>query len=107
MPPAIQVSMNTAMPSWNQRGAAVRGAVRYWYRIVSGCSAIAFTLPANSLRKIRSRAAVWSSVATCTSSWFMIVFIRSLAAIVSNAKLSGEICTIMKLRGRTETPALP
>jgi len=36
----------------------------------------------------------------------MIVFIRSLAAIVSKAKLSGEICTIMKLRGRTETQTL-
>ena len=37
----------------------------------------------------------------------MIVFMRSLAAIVSNAKLNGAICTIIVLRGTTETPALP
>ena len=65
------------------------------------------TLPPNSRRNMRSRPVAWSIVATCTSSWFMIVFIRSFAAIVSNAKLRGETCTIIVLRGTTETPALP
>ena len=37
----------------------------------------------------------------------MMVFIRSLAAMVSNAKLRGETCTIIVLRGTTDTPALP
>jgi hypothetical protein len=30
-----------------------------------------------------------------------------LAAIVSKVKLSGATCTIMVLRGTTDTPALP
>jgi hypothetical protein len=56
---------------------------------------------------MRSRPLAWSIVATWTSSWFMIVFIRSLAAMVSKAKLRGDTCTIIMLRGTTETPALP
>ena len=37
----------------------------------------------------------------------MIVFMRSLAAIVSNAKLSGAICTRSVSRGTVVAPALP
>ncbi len=49
----------------------------------------------------------WSIVATWTSSWFMSVFSRSLAAIVSKAKWMGAIWTVSALRGTTEAPALP
>ena len=37
----------------------------------------------------------------------MMVFMRSLAVIVSNAKLNGAICTRMLLRGTDVAPALP
>ena len=51
------------------------------------------------MRKKRSVPAAWSMVTTWTSSWFMIVFIRSFAGIVSKAKLSGAIWIPRKLRG--------
>ena len=59
------------------------------------------------MRKKRSVPAAWSMVTTWTSSWFMIVFIRSFAGIVSKAKLSGAIWIPRKLRGTALAPALP
>jgi len=37
----------------------------------------------------------------------MMMFIRSLPAMVSNAKLNGAICTFTVLYGTTVAPALP
>ncbi len=44
---------------------------------------------------------------TCSSSWFMMMFIRSLPAMVSNAKLSGAICTVSRSLGTDVAEALP
>jgi hypothetical protein len=88
------------------RGVATRGVVRR-KRIDSGGAATGLTLPPNSRRKRRADRAAWSIVAMCTNSWFMIVLSRSLAASVSNAKLSGAIWTVRRLRGTTVAAALP
>ena len=65
------------------------------------------TLPPKSARKKRSPPAAWSMLATCTSSWFMMVFIRSFAARVSKAKLRGAISALTEFLGTEVAPALP
>ena len=42
-----------------------------------------------------------------TSSWFMSVFIRSLAAIVSKMNAMGAICTVTRSPGTVDAPAFP
>ncbi len=75
--------------------------------MVSGCSGTGATFPPNSRRNRRSGRPGRSIVATWTSSWFMMTFIRSLPAMVSNAKLNGEICTSTVSYGTTPAPAFP
>ena len=95
------------MPSWYHRGAATLGVVRKKYRIDSGCAGNGDTLPPKRRLKNRSGLAAWSIATTCTSSWFMMMFIRSLPAIVSNAKLRGAICTVMAFLGTAVADAFP
>src|ERR1041385_2569130 len=78
MPPAIQVSKNTASPSWYHRAEYQRGVVRKLYAMDMGSSLVGSTLP----RKIDLYSLsvdVDLSVATrWASSWFMTQFMRSL-----------------------------
>ena len=75
--------------------------------MLSGWAGTALTAPRNSPRKTRSVPAAWSAAVTCTSSWFISQFIRSLATTVSNAKESGATSTLTNGRGTPVAAALP
>ena len=48
-----------------------------------------------------------SIVATCTSSWFIRVYIRSLAGKVSKASESGAMSKVSRLIGAADAEPLP
>ena len=89
---------------WNRGGYQER---REGIQIVGGCADCGATLPRKNPRQRRSSLDAMSVVATCTISWFIVEYMRSLLGLVSNALAIGATSIRRNVLGVGETPALP